>query len=311
MSKELQIGLWGTVGSGKTTYLTMLLHDVINRSGFRLKPLNKESRQFLTKNYADIQSGKFPESTKPAECADLAFKMYCDIDVHRRKGLRTETTTQVESVVLKTMDAAGEWYRNTDRALTTFGPVLKQEGQQNPIETLVQCDGIICLLDTLVAMGQRGDTIGAPGSEGTSSPTKDEFFGSFLALFQMLEDNEGETKETSAEDTGYLRQAFAFCLSKVDVPAAWPYRDNPEAWAKVYLPTNVKGIIDNYVAPDRRNWYGVSAIGTRRNAHGEEESAVGEGVIVDPLNLTPFNLLKPIGWLVATLSDDKRWLVSA
>jgi hypothetical protein len=227
-----------------------------------------------------------------------SFRIYRDVEKIEKQSLFSSIRSMhTKSAVLTVMDAGGEWYRKPGEMLAHYADKLGDE--LDPITSLAQSAGIVCLLDTRIAMGHRPDF----GHGEHDDSTDQEFFESLRRLFIQM-------KRCSKTERGYVKPHIALCLSKVDFGPAWPHREQPEVLIHEFFQDRVREIIINNCRKNKVKWFGVSAVGTVMNERGEEVSAVNEkNEIRNPAKLSPYNLLEPIGWLLYRASGDEDWLV--
>lgn len=283
----IRIGLWGTIGSGKTTYLHALT-QYVTADGYRIKPGNPEAKQFVKDSFS-MDEDSFPPRTEPNPESIKAYRFEIWREGWEKTGIFTGKKTN-KSAFLHFIDAGGEWYRNTEQMLEQHANELNEA--RHPVKALRESQGLLCLLDTEVAMALR--------SERTS--LKGEFARDLFSLFTYL----GDTRSS-----GYVKPFIAMCLSKIDVPGAWSYRKKPFELVESIFPSKVLKVINDYCDPDRIGWFGISSVGVMKDEYGQEVSIVdsAENRIIDPEQVNPFNLLEPLVWLLYHISGDKSWLL--
>lgn len=294
--KQTQLGLWGTPGSGKSTLVTMLYKDV-QRCGWRMVPCNDASEEYLQKNRRKIRSGEFPNRTEPGKEEALEYQIYRSQEDGRPRFSLKGKASSIETIHLKLVDAAGEWWDDPEQYLQTHKENLPLDDPRNPIRNLLDAHGILCLVDAQIAMEAKGFG-DAPSSGDNDAPTAEQLFNALSNLFSLLRRKQGLTTDKQTQDAGFIKHKIAFCISKVDISLAWGYRDKPTEWAKEYLPTDLLSDISNYCKPERTKWFGLSSVGTMSNYAGEQVSPVQDGRIIDPSKRVPYRLLEPIEWLL-------------
>lgn len=305
---EYQIGMWGTVGSGKSLYLYMLRRDAERRQGRGLRitiPRGaKETQKHQDRVYAEIQQYGQPQATPvdPNECKVLKFQIFRDVGSlfwHILKLARLH----VKSLSFQVMDAGGEWYLHPRKMREDHREEFHTLGQDDPITMLTKCDGIVFLLDAEIALEPHPET----PEENDTRLTPEKLHHALSELFDILREESDTLKSEGDDDTGFIRQAVAFCVSKIDLTHASGYQDRPEDWVKQYFPAVYNLVLSN-CHMTRRGWYGVSSVGVVQDDHGQYHSALEDGRI-DFESCAPHNLSSPICWLAATVTGDNSWLV--
>jgi hypothetical protein len=78
---EIEIGLWGATGSGKTTYLAALSHAINDAScgSWNVFPLSPDSSKRLYTLSQYLNKGQFPPSTPPGNSSRLHWRFHGDV----------------------------------------------------------------------------------------------------------------------------------------------------------------------------------------------------------------------------------------
>jgi hypothetical protein len=150
--RAVQIGLWGSPLSGKTTFLAALrLASAASRheeSGtWGIFPVNALSRNLLVDLTQDLTQGRFPEATLPGAISELRWLFAGDLSGSRfaRRGRRFRRRGPDESrFELNLIDVAGTAFGYDP---TTEGGTL--DDQRIALDHLAAADGLIYLFDPL------------------------------------------------------------------------------------------------------------------------------------------------------------------
>ena len=95
-----QIAIIGAPGSGKTVFLTALVHEYgYGKNNYYFDPVNKTAGLFLTKKWKQLISGEFPPPTPPGELLKMHWHL------HNKPKLGNDFFD------LHAIDVAGESYR--------------------------------------------------------------------------------------------------------------------------------------------------------------------------------------------------------
>ncbi len=228
-----RIGIWGTTGAGKTTFLTMLYDALLLRPGWTVAADGK-ARTFVTTQLRTIRTkGRFPAPTEVTAETDIF-----------RYILQEEAGKQADGaynqVTLDFVDAPGEFYERphqADRRVT---------GEMDILDYLSACHGIIFLLD--------------PDRVDESLTEEDDDYRTML-LDLLLEFQERNIKSGISDDLR-LEQYMAFCVTKTDKTPYWEQRDAPQNMAEAVMgDTMYRMLGSNFCKPNRYNFFATSAIG--------------------------------------------------
>ncbi|MBD2207417.1 hypothetical protein H6G33_34160 [Calothrix sp. FACHB-1219] len=202
LPSDIRIGIWGSSGAGKTTYLT-ILYDVLKESdGWIVRPGNEEADEFITRNSEAIENCEFPARTEPDENEKLKIYSY---------KLTRENSKYQGSITLKFIDAPGEFYerlRDKNKKYLVDDP---DNPKADVIDYLMGCDGIIFLLD----------------------PDPDEQNQGKAKYSTMLRnlfiDFNARNREKNNQEKKRLENYIAICVTKVDHDKIWEKAKNQGA----------------------------------------------------------------------------------
>lgn len=296
-TNEKRIGIWGVSGSGKTTYLAMLSHAIDEAGKLSLDHADEQSKEFVqSSTHQLLKLGFFPPPTELARdnIRIYRFRLFRKSYLHIFKellGFRV-SFSENDRVLLEMIDAAGAWFEyNRYRKLRVQFP----DAADFIDNYLRSCQGLIVLYDpadkmpTIASDTEGGNEV----SEATS--------GSPIDLLNMLIDLPKE------DDSPYIPQSLAICITKVDGFNRWDNKGNPKHLAKEALPENVISRLKRVCRPGYYEFFAVSAIGVARD-NGQDVPNIEPND--DPLtqkehpyklrstNVKPYGLLKPLNWLL-------------
>jgi|GEM_PF-2493011 len=150
---DVRIGIWGTSGAGKTTYLARL-YDALAESDNWTIQADKEASVFVDAHLTKIDGGRFPERTPKQTRDPLKIFSYI-ITSNKRQPLASSGR-----IILNFVDAAGEFYESVRIDEDGKAKVASKEGDVDIVDYLVSCDGILFLLDP-VRSDQDGEAYSA------------------------------------------------------------------------------------------------------------------------------------------------------
>lgn len=256
---EIRLGIWGTIGSGKTIYLAKL-YEALLESDDWVVTADKKAREFVEEHLRDMDnSNKAGLLPLPTE------KTRREVEIFRYTLIPQSSRVAKSNIVLSFIDAAGEFYENRLHANTKV--VRKKEQVLNPnekileeeyrdiVEYLMSCNGIIILLDP-----KRSS------KEGESYRT---------LLFDLFNEFQERSRNLNI-NLDRLEQYIAFCVTKVDDnDELWQKGQNPQQFAQEVMGQKMwKSLINNfsYVELDKKKrkephkknrceFFAVSAIG--------------------------------------------------
>jgi GTPase SAR1 family protein len=275
--KPIRLGIWGTTGSGKTTYLVML-HDRLSKgdSNFEIQTIDAKAQEFLLFHRNQIfQEKVFPTATDPSNKTLNVFN-YTVIDSYRIIS---------EAIKLSFIDAPGKFFEDigernpgNEVIINTGENQESQEDQEKPkpiyiVDYLISCDGIIFLFDP---RRPRND------------PQLKPYQNLVPFLFQELKDK-AEQLESSKKwekidiQTKKLKLYSALCVTKVDdMDEFWQRKEKSQEFVKEVLDQAYQQLSQllyfdqNYPAGSEQNrseFFAISSIG-RYKENGKELKAV-------------------------------------
>ena len=133
-SLNIRLGLWGTIGSGKTTYLAMLLHCLEKEKNHKwIVTPDEQFRYRVRENITQIIDKKrfpLPTSTQLEKIQIFSYNLMPRNLIEPRNS----------NIILRFIDAPGEFYEN----LNIEVKVIDQENEYcDIVDYLMSCDGII------------------------------------------------------------------------------------------------------------------------------------------------------------------------
>lgn len=232
-NSSFRIGIWGTTGAGKTTFLAMLYDALLLRPGWTVAA-DSQARGFVTSQLRNIRTkGRFPAPTEVAAETDIF-----------RYILQEEKKEQFEGefnqITLDFVDAPGEFYERPHLA------DRRVKGEMDILDYLSSCHGIIFLLD--------------PERVDDSLQDDDSDYRTML-LDLMLEFQERNIKSGVSDDLR-LEQYMAFCVTKIDKEPYWPQRKSPQNLGEEIMGDTMYRMLGaNFCKQNRYNFFATSAIG--------------------------------------------------
>ncbi|MEV8631805.1 hypothetical protein AB0395_09125 [Streptosporangium sp. NPDC051023] len=285
------IALVGAKGSGKSTYITVLLHELANRVGAELnaslvacdeRTIKRYKQDFVRPLYGE---GLLLGATRSAETdpgGPLVYLLTRTIPGRLRKRTR--------SLALVLFDTAGEDLRSRDRT-------------ELHLSYLKAADAVIFLLDPLGLPGARTVVSGPTWSTGEvnrSDPDSDPI-DVISRVTELLHEGRGSHR---------LKTPVAVALSKIDVlrpelsrqsalhrarlPAGHLDLDDREAvheQVRALLDQWQAGVVDRYLGQHYTDHalFGLSALG------GVPDTRAGR---VGPGGIRPYRVEDPLLWLL-------------
>jgi hypothetical protein len=242
-AEDIRIGIWGTSGSGKTTYLAMLYYALLLSKDWQVTADSK-ARQFVTESIKVIKEGKFPATTEITP----------NIEIFTYTLARQKSSTEIgPKVVLNFIDAPGEFYEEIHSANasvtrpsirganseTQVGP--NQGNKTGIIDYLISCDGIIFLLDPL-----------------RSNEEGDLYWRLLFDLFMEFQERSQQESMSNAR----LQQYMAFCVTKVDKEEIWSQGKRSADLAKDVMGHSLFTSLETaFCLENRYEFYSVASIG--------------------------------------------------
>ena len=276
-SRDIRIGIWGTKGSGKTIYLSML-YDILEASPQKwLVAADPEARRFVNQHRRDM------DNTAKAGVLPLPSERFDEITIFSYILKPQQIDIPASRIVLEFIDAPGEFYEHlyntgevTIRRKKKFTSKDKQifDNEYDEVESeykgivdyLMSCDGIVFLLDPKPSF-----------QDGNS------YRSLLVDLFQ-------EFQERSQRDGNYerLEQYMAFCVTKVDDDDnLWSQAKDPQKLALELMGAKMLQRLQTYcyLEPDKEKrdrlhkhnrceFFAVSAIGRYRDSDGKWRKAI-------------------------------------
>ncbi|MEV7215779.1 hypothetical protein AB0O31_22140 [Kitasatospora cineracea] len=297
------IAMVGAKASGKTVYMTVLLHELMNRvgsaDGIALMAADDETMTRFGADYQDrlYRNGELFHGTRPAGANDhrvdpLVFRF----GVKRRRLLGTRP----EHTLLSFFDTAGEDFSS-------------QESVQLNTRYLANADGVILILDPLQLPGARlpaRSDSGLPNTEGTDSP-----INVLSRVTSMLLPHRSDPG--GRRGSGRISTPIAVVFAKLD--AVWdtldpgsPLRAHPPGGARFHTADSLDvheevrhllrewrgGQIDQILDSNYRHYryFGISALGNSPTPDS----------LVAPTGIQPYRVTDPLLWLLSEFGSVAR-----
>lgn len=183
---HIRLGIWGSSGAGKTTYMTMLYQALKKTPRWRIQPANDEAQDFIQNNIRKIHNGEFPHRTQVDE-NEGGLKIY---------GYRlVKNGAEENSITLNFIDAPGEYYEDYTKTLEVKDP---DSAKSDIIDYLLSCDGIVFLLDP------------DPEEENQGKAAYSTMLTNLFFAFSKRH------RKANKVNNERLEQYIAFCITKVD-----------------------------------------------------------------------------------------------
>jgi Double-GTPase 2 len=262
-ARTIRLGIWGTRGSGKTTYLAML-YDALQLSPKWEINVDEKARNFVEEHLTTIDVERvFPLPTEPSQ--KLEVFSYT---------LRPDTSGVANStIVLNFIDAPGEFYEDISKASAKIDNPDAQtheleEQSMDIVDYLIRCDGIIFLLDPMRSK-----------EDGRAYSTL------LRNLFQEFQKRSRRSDMRSER----LEQYMAFCVTKVDREDLWSKGQKSDELAQkvmglelerlknfCWLELNQERRKNKSAKENRCEFFSVSSIGRYKDKDGKWQPAVIE-----------------------------------
>ncbi|MGG8409721.1 TRAFAC clade GTPase domain-containing protein [Streptomyces sp. 12297] len=286
------IAMVGAKATGKTVYMTVLLHEMMNRVGasFNASMLAADDLTMMrfVSEYQDhlYRDGRMFAGTRTAVANDnridpLVFRFGV-----RRRGLLGD---RPQHIVLSFFDTAGEDFNSRDN-------------MEVNTRYLAHADGIILLLDPLQMPGARqwaAPGTALPGTEGVDSPLN--VLGRVTNMLHA---------QHRGRRSGKVRTPLAVVFSKMD--AFWhlldkgsPLRDHPPLGGRFDVPDSLD--VHDEVRHLLKDWDGMAIDRILENNFARHRyfgvSALGRGPTpearVAPTGIQPYRVADPLLWLLS------------
>ncbi|MFD5563745.1 TRAFAC clade GTPase domain-containing protein [Kitasatospora griseola] len=302
------IAMVGAKASGKTVYMTVLLHELMNRvgsaGGFALMAADDETMTRFDSDYQDplYQGGELFHGTRTAVANDhrvdpLVFRF--GVERRRLLGARPEHT------LLSFFDTAGEDFSS-------------QESVQLNTRYLANADGVILILDPLQLPGAR--PLARPGSTLPDTAGADSPINVLSRVTSMLLPHRSGPDGRllpGARGAGRISTPIAVVFAKLD--AVWdtldpgsPLRAHPPGGARFHTADSLDvheevrhllrewrgGSIDQILDANYRHYryFGISALGNSPTAESQ----------VAPTGIQPYRVTDPLLWLLSEFGSVAR-----
>jgi GTPase SAR1 family protein len=192
------IAMIGAKQSGKTVYMTVLIHELMHRVGRALDAAvvgsDDETRRSFDRDYDRrlYTEHSLPDTTRPVAARSQRLPLVFRLTVRRRQLLRSRE----KHTILSFLDTAGE-------DLTT------SESVDLNVRYLSNADGIILLLDPLQLPGARGQAL-------PDTVLPDDSRGGFERPLNLLTRVTELLRERLSDPTQKIRTPIAVVFSKLD-----------------------------------------------------------------------------------------------
>jgi Double-GTPase 2 len=295
------IALVGAKESGKTVFMTVLVHELMHRLGEQLDASisaadDTTGHQFASAYETPLYRGSsLLAPTTPARAHDripLVFRLTTGgtrLQGRNSRRRRSQADGDAKPVLLSFFDPAGEDLRS-------------QESTEQNARYLAAADGIVLLLDPLQMPGGR-----KLAADGTRLPTQATDADTPVAVLRNITDLILRT-----EPDGLITRPLAIVFSKIDAlqhdlketsplrqtPAQGAYfdeRDSLEVHTEVQrLLSRWQGSLIDRIARQhyrRYRYFGVSAL-------GETPTSANQ---VSPRGIRPYRVGNPLTWILGDL----------
>jgi hypothetical protein len=246
---DIRIGIWGTSGAGKTTYLARL-YDAIALSDDWTIQADREAAAFVDAHLTQIESGKFPERTPKQTREPLKIFSYI---ITSKKNAQKQRQPLIGSgrIILNFVDAAGEFYEKVSLNEDGKAKVTSKDGNDvDIVDYLVSCDGILFLLDP-VRSQEDGDAYSA-------------LLRRLFLKFQNL-------ARERQPDLTHLEHYVAFGVTKIDRREIWT-----RAVESLESHELAKDILGAKIFNQLKTFYWIEPDAVRRKQEKEDPSKRGK-----------------------------------
>lgn len=275
------IAIWGSRAAGKTTFMISLYYEIIQRrkatgGPWAMRGADEDgfSDAFIESGYRTIcQEKSFPQATG-LDVHPLRFVLDRPIDHHYRnprtvgwfdrgldkitEWLQTGMRRDKQTDTIDFLDPAGEYFQEPNLLKTDAGKLYR--------DALIDCDGIVCLID--------------PVREDGEEHYFPLLYRNFAILTRLMR-GEGISEK--------LPIPVAVCVTKID--QFEEARNDARGFLERHMGDVGFGVFPNFC--DDIEFFATSAMGFG-NVKREES-----GVFVPLGPPKPFNILEPIEWLMS------------
>lgn len=272
------IGIWGAIGSGKTSYLAALIATMKNRPdlwGIHPTALDRSDRQFYENVVPDFREGRLPASTDVQSVDDVRPLRYF---ISQRRPLGRERRIELQifdlpgrlSLLGDTNEGAGVQYSDIELERAYF-------------QHLASCDGLLLMIDPHPNFGAKGKT----------------YHHAITRLLQNMRSVTGNERER-------LPHHICLCISKSDLDVHFAHRDEADKYAQAILGKDTWAQVTQNAQMRRVKAFSVSAVGRYTTPGGYSRPNIAPVVspterefrIPFPEKWEPMNILQPIEWLL-------------
>jgi hypothetical protein len=230
---DIQLGIWGTTGAGKTTYLGRLYTELLSTHKW-IVDASPESFKYINDIVEALENGNFPQNTPETTSEIPGYEYRLTGKTPPFKGV---------NVTLCFIDAPGLFYEKPEKGKAK----VKLNGQKvliDVLDYLSGCHGIIFLLDP----------------DPKRLPQQKKLSIVLLELMQEFQKRyQAQFQDKKARQ---LQQYMAFCVTKADKGDLWNELHDPKNVAKRIMGDTVyNGLQNTFCLPKRFEFYPVSSIG--------------------------------------------------
>jgi hypothetical protein len=243
-SQNMQLGIWGTTGAGKSTFLTALYKDLLRTERWRIAA-DEKARKYLNQQLEIMENGRFVAGTPEGKIDIYEYWLTGTEKDSRFKGL---------NVTLKFIDAPGGFYEEPSKGAGKIagGDIL---------DYLCSCDGIVFLLDP------------------KRPKTRKKLSLLLLELMQEFQQRSFETSPQQQRKIRALEQYMAFCVTKADQDdRLWQNGELgrlPEQLVREILGDDPYDRLErNFCQKNRFQCFPISAVGRYRDEDGRLRSPI-------------------------------------
>jgi len=297
----MRIGIWGSPGSGKTTYLAAIQYDAVSRYGdeignWLIIPRNELSEQVLTDwTQLLVDQQQFPEATAVASATDLRWHFMGDLSGskyarRRRFGRQQPLTSEFD---LELIDVSGEAFG--------YRPALRHVPEslvRRTLAHLADSDGLIFLFDPIAERDTPNVTTYVQRVLNNMSRRlldqglmRDKYLPQHIAICVAKTDDVElveQARRRGLVNTGpdgidrVLNAQAEALFDAICDGNFWPDDDRNHGGAQL-----VRNQLRRYFHPARTRYYAISAI-------GHQNLAMREGKLKITGLIRPYNVLEPL-----------------